>query len=60
MALDLLTSREVAALLRVAESTVRYWRQTAYGPKYAKVGRKVLYARADVEKWWEIRKTLAA
>ena len=56
--LDLLTTREVAEMLRCPESTVRNWRQAGYGPKHAKVGRRVLYSRLDVEKWWERQRNL--
>lgn len=58
--MDLLTTREVAALLRVPESTVRYWPQVRYGPRHAKVGRRVLYAREDVQRWWERQRALAS
>lgn len=58
--MNLLTTREVADLLRVAESTVRYWRQVRYGPRHAKVGRRVLYNRDDVQRWWERQRSLAS
>jgi DNA-binding transcriptional MerR regulator len=57
--LDLLTTKELAAEFRVAESTVRYWRQTGYGPKGVRVGRRVLYERSEVERWWRGRMALA-
>ncbi|MGO4603049.1 helix-turn-helix domain-containing protein [Terrabacter sp. 2YAF2] len=46
-----LTTAELAGLLRTNPETVRYWRHTGYGPLGLKVGRHVLYARADVETW---------
>lgn len=46
---EYLTTEEVADLLRTAVNTVRYWRYTGEGPRSFKVGRRVLYARADVE-----------
>lgn len=58
--LELLTTREAATLLRVPESTMRYWRQTKYGPRHARVGRRVLYSRQDVEMWWERQRALAS
>lgn len=58
--LDLLTTRVAAVLLRVPESTMRYWRQIRYGPRHAKVGRRVLYSREDVERWWERQRALAS
>lgn len=51
--LELLTTEEAAAVLRVAERTLRTWRQTGEGPRFVKVGQRVTYNRADVEAWWE-------
>ena len=44
-----MTTAEVAEFLRAAPETVRYWRHMNQGPRYFKMGRKVLYAREDVE-----------
>ena len=44
-----MTTAEVADLLRTPVETVRYWRHVKQGPKSFKVGRRVLYAREDVE-----------
>lgn len=46
-----MTTAEVAALMRTSPETVRYWRHVGKGPGSFKAGRKVLYERADVEKW---------
>lgn len=46
---DHLITEEVAALLRTTPETVRWWRHHNKGPKSFKVGRRVLYAREDVE-----------
>jgi excisionase family DNA binding protein len=46
-----LTTAEVAELLRAPVETVRYWRHIGKGPASFKAGRKVLYAREDVEAW---------
>jgi hypothetical protein len=47
-----LTTVEVADLCRTSPETVRYWRfKGDYGPRSFKVGRRVLYARVDVEDW---------
>lgn len=46
-----LTTVEVAALVRTSPETVRYWRHVGRGPTSFKVGRRVLYAREDVERW---------
>lgn len=45
----LLTTEEVADLLRTSPETVRWWRHVGKGPKSFKIGRRVLYAREDVE-----------
>lgn len=52
---DLLTTAEVATLLRQPVSTIRYWRQAGTGPAWVKVGRRVLYERHDVLEWYEQR-----
>ena len=46
---DYLTTADVARLLRTSAETVRYWRHLGKGPASFKVGRRVLYAREDVE-----------
>jgi excisionase family DNA binding protein len=44
-----MTTFEVADLLRTSPATVRYWQHMGNGPASFKVGRRRLYARADVE-----------
>ncbi|HEV7651365.1 MAG TPA: helix-turn-helix domain-containing protein [Actinophytocola sp.] len=46
-----LTTADVAKRYRTPEPSVRYWRQTGYGPKCIKVGRRWLYALAEVERF---------
>lgn len=46
-----LTTTEVAETLRTSPETVRYWRHVGSGPKSFKVGRRVLYAVEDVERF---------
>jgi predicted DNA-binding transcriptional regulator AlpA len=49
---ELLTLAEVAAMTRLAVGTLRYWRHAGSGgPQSVKLGRRVMYRRADVEKW---------
>ena len=49
---DLLTSAEVAEMTRLPLATLRWWRHTGEaGPKSFKLGRRVMYRRADVEQW---------
>lgn len=46
-----LTTGEVAELVKAPAETVRYWRHISKGPASFKVGRRVLYAAEDVERW---------
>ena len=55
--MDLLTTAEVADLLRVPAGTARYWRSIGRGPRSSRLGRKVVYTRADVDAW--IREEMA-
>lgn len=49
---ELLTVADVAAMTRLPEGTLRYWRYAGSGgPESIKLGRRVMYHRADVEKW---------
>ncbi len=48
---EFLTIAEVARELGVSEKTVRYWRYTGTGPKSARLGRRVLYRRSDLNDW---------
>lgn len=48
---EFLTTEEVAGLLRAPCETVRYWRHIGKGPRSFKIGRRVLYAREDVEEF---------
>ncbi|CAN5398193.1 hypothetical protein BH11ACT8_BH11ACT8_04330 [soil metagenome] len=49
---EYLTTEEVAAATRLPVETLRYYRkQGDMGPASFKLGRRVLYAREDVEAW---------
>jgi predicted DNA-binding transcriptional regulator AlpA len=48
---DLLTPVEVAAITRTAVDTLRWWRHVGRGPRSFKIGRKVVYERAEVMRW---------
>jgi excisionase family DNA binding protein len=51
---ELLTVAEVAEMTRLSAGTLRYWRALGEGgPASFKLGRRVMYRRADVEKWLE-------
>lgn len=49
--MEYLTTEELALLLRTSPETCRYWRHIGKGPRSFKVGRRVLYARDDIEQF---------
>lgn len=51
--LELLTLQQVAERYNIAENSLRYWRVQGTGPKSARIGRRVMYRAADIEKWVE-------
>ena len=53
---ELLTVADVAEMTRLSAATLRYWRAVGEGgPASFKLGRRVMYRRADVEKCWRRR-----
>lgn len=50
---DLMKAEEVAAEYRIPLPTLRYWRARGEGPRSARLGRRVIYKREDVEAWIE-------
>jgi DNA-binding transcriptional MerR regulator len=46
-----LTSEDLATRYRTAVSTIRYWRHIGYGPKGIKIGRRVLYTQAAIDRF---------
>jgi predicted DNA-binding transcriptional regulator AlpA len=46
---EIMTLAETAEATRTPEATLRYWRYIGKGPASFKLGRRVLYARSDVE-----------
>ncbi len=48
---EILRISEVAEWLRTPEATLRFWRTKGTGPPSFKMGRRVVYLRADVEAW---------
>jgi len=56
---DYLTTEEFAHVARTSVDTVRYWRHIGHGPMGFKVGRRVLYDRADVLAWMAEAKAAA-
>lgn len=56
---EYMTSREAAALLRVAPQTLALWRCRRKGPPWVKPGGRVLYRREAVLAWLEERAAAA-
>jgi excisionase family DNA binding protein len=50
---DLITLDEVAKITNTQINTVRYWRATGQGPRFARIGRRVMARRSEVEAWIE-------
>jgi DNA-binding transcriptional MerR regulator len=48
---DYWTIEEVAAHYRTTVPTLRFWRRNGYGPKGTRVGQRVLYPRAEIERF---------
>jgi len=57
---ELMTTQEVAELLRRSTETMRYWRWQGIGPPSFKIGRRVMYRRAEVERWLAEQEKAAA
>lgn len=45
---EVLTIKEVAAMLRVSESTLSRWREAGTGPRFANLDGIIRYRRDDV------------
>lgn len=43
----------------LSPNTLAHFRQTGRGPRWYKLGRRVVYDRADVEAWLEAQKNAA-
>ena len=48
---EMLTVEDVAQMAGLAVGTIRYWRSIGTGPKSFRLGRRVVYKRADVQRW---------
>lgn len=46
---NLLLTSEAAAYLRLPANTLQFWRSQGRGPRWAKLGRRVVYARQDLD-----------
>lgn len=57
---DLITLNEVAVLTNTPLNTVRHWRATNQGPRFARIGRRVMAKRSEVLIWIEQQFTEAS
>jgi hypothetical protein len=48
-------TRQSAGYLLLSARTLEYYRMTGGGPRYARSGRKVVYRKADLDKWLDSR-----
>jgi DNA-binding transcriptional MerR regulator len=53
---QLLTLVEAADLLRTPVATLRYWRHRGVGPDGFRLGRRVAYRRAHLDRWLTIQR----
>ena len=51
----LMTTKEVAKLLRVGEWTLRQWRKKGIGPDYYSIEGNIRYSKATVEQYLDSR-----
>jgi hypothetical protein len=47
----LVSTRELAEIWGIPESTLRYWRSAEIGPPYVKLGGRIKYDLQDVERY---------
>lgn len=55
---QLVSTKELAAIWGVPESTLRYWRSAETGPPYVKLGGRIKYDLADVERYVRANKRM--
>jgi predicted DNA-binding transcriptional regulator AlpA len=53
---DFLTLSEVAEILRMPVSTLRWWRQRGDGPQFFKIGRHLVTTIGDLRAWIQEQK----
>lgn len=52
----LLTTKNLAAEVKVTEGTLAKWRVYGNGPRFIRVGRRIAYDPADVAAWLDTRR----
>jgi hypothetical protein len=58
MSRQLVSTKELSAIWGVPESTLRYWRSAEIGPPYVKLGGRIKYDLADVERYVRANKRM--
>jgi hypothetical protein len=48
---ELMTPAELSAQIHTPPETLQYWRSHGKGPRYGRIGKRVVYRTADVEAW---------
>ena len=48
---ELLTTNEAAQRVNVPAATLRFWRHQSRGPRSFRLGRRVMYKAADLDRW---------
>ena len=56
---ELMRTEDVSRETDIPVATLRYWRHQGTGPRSAKLGRRVVYRRGDVEAWIDAQFTIA-
>lgn len=47
------TAKQVADVSGVPESTLAYWRTLGIGPRFTKIGRRVMYPREEIVSYFK-------
>lgn len=55
---QLVSTKELSEIWGVPESTLRYWRSAETGPPYVKLGGRIKYDLADVERYVRANKRM--
>lgn len=50
---DVMNGKAAAVYMDTTEGTLSTWRYLGKGPRYYKVGRRVVYRRSDLDAWLE-------
>ena len=49
------TQNEAALFLRLSERTLERWRVEGQGPRFRRFGRRIVYAKSDLDMWADHR-----